>query len=991
MSSEQSWGPQARSTSGVCQQPSPNPEQAPDNGDPRGGSWRAMVRAIAPTAPADRVLFGAATAALFLQGLILATASGASAGLASNLIQLALDGIVVAAALRAASRSGTFGRRVWLLVSAAMAVHGVGQGIATFCDYMGSSPLFAPWWSDEFLFFWVTPLVVAVVADPLEPRRRLPIAGILDFLQVFLLGLAWHFSVFGDAMAWANDGPGMAMLNWEIRLGRDLFVLGCLVTRTLLSELGTSRNIFRRISLFFATFALADIAYLYCEAMLSIRFGTGMDLIWSLPRWLLLLAAVSWVQSGPESQRIVHRRRHLALHLASLVVPLLILMIVAHRIDGSPFLLALLGASIACAGARVLVTQYRQSEALRELTRSRNLLSAVIEGTSQAIYLKDLDGRFLLINSALTRLLGRKRSEIMASRDQDVLPPSLLPHSREADQRVRTTLQPYTEEAVLELGVERRTLLSTKAPYLDPSGNLAGILGIAVDVTPLKEAQVDLQRWKDRCESALRASRHVMYELEPRSGKITIDPTFDRFLGYTPGELPARASQWRRMVHEDDRGGCYETIGRAVRNGEPFRCEYRVRGSAGNFHHVVEHGQMFPGQDGRPFRIIGFVEDVTEQRVAAERMKHAQRLESLGTLAAGVAHDFNNLLTVINGYSELLLSPKHGPVVNEAAQSIHHAAERAAGLVRQLLAFSRQQHLSPRVMDLNQSVSGVYKMLRRLIPESIEIRMELEKEIGSVKADPGQIEQIIMNLAVNARDAMPSGGALTIATYEAVIFDVGDRPFGVPPGAYVVLSVEDTGIGIPLEIQARIFEPFFTTKEPGRGTGLGLATVHGIVTQSGGYVRVSSEPMQGSAFQIYLPKVAGQPLQEMASVPLALRQGGEHILLVEDDPNVRRLVASSLRNAGFEVTGVDDPRLALNLAKQHRVDLLISDLVLPGMNGRELSRKILERSPATRVVFITGHIDHPVVDQVVADKATLLQKPFSSGRLLDSVRRTLDA
>jgi len=951
-----------------------------------------MARALAPASAADRALLWAASAALLVQSVALVVTSGVSAGLASNLIQLVLDGIAVAATLRAASRSGSFARRVWLLASVAMVVHGVGQGIAAFYDYTAIQPWFAPWWSDEFLFFWVTPLLVAVIADPLEPRRRLPLAGVLDFLQVFLLGLAWHFTVFGDAAAWAQDGPGMSLLNWKVRLGRDLFVLTCLVSRSVFSELATSRNLFRRLTFFFATFAIADISYLYCEAMLSLRFGTGMDLIWSLPRWLLILGAVSWAGSGEESGRIIHRRRNLTLHAASLVVPLLILVMAAQRISGSPFLLSLLGATIACAGARVLVTQDRQLEVLRELTRSRNMLSAVIEGTSQAIYLKDLGGKFLLANSAAARLLGRRPSEILGNHDREVLPPSLQPYAEQGDRQVLATGQPCTQEAVLEVGMERRTLLSTKAPYFDPSGKIGGILGIAVDVTPLKEAQVELQRWKNRCESALRASRHVMFELEPLSGKITIDRTFDRFLGYTADELPTRASQWRRMVHEDDRGGCYEAIGRAVRSGEPFRCEYRVRGSGGNFHHVVEHGQVFPGQDRRPFRIIGFVEDVTEQRVASERLKHAQRLESLGTLAAGVAHDFNNLLTVINGYSELLLDEKHGSRVNDAAQSIHHASERAAGLVRQLLAFSRQQHLSPRVLDLNHSVSGVYKMLRRLIPENIEIRMDLEEEIGSVKADPGQLEQIILNLAVNARDAMPGGGALTIATFEAKVLNVADWPYGILPGEYAVLSVEDTGIGIPFEIQARIFEPFFTTKEPGRGTGLGLATVHGIVTQSGGYVRVTSEPMRGAAFQVYLPKAAGRPAHDLGATPsIHLPGGREHILLVEDDPNVRKLVAGSLRNAGFEVTGVDDPRLALNLAKQRHIDLLISDLVLPGMNGRELSRKIIERSPETRVVFITGHIDHPVVDQVVAEKATVLQKPFSSGRLLDSVRRTLDA
>ncbi len=212
----------------------------------------------------------------------------------------------------------------------------------------------------------------------------------------------------------------------------------------------------------------------------------------------------------------------------------------------------------------------------------------------------------------------------------------------------------------------------------------------------------------------------------------------------------------------------------------------------------------------------------------------------------------------------------------------------------------------------------------------------------------------------------------------------------MPPGEYVVLSVEDTGIGIPPEIQARVFEPFFTTKEPGKGTGLGLATVHGIVTQSGGHIRLFSEPMRGTTLQIFLPRLAQRPEQELATSPLLRRQGQERILLVEDDPNVRRLVANALRGAGFDVADVDDPRLALALVKQHDIDLLISDLILPGMNGWELSRRIRRQSPTTRVVFITGHVDSPVIERVVADKATILQKPFTSGRLLDSVRRTLD-
>ena len=987
MSGEQLWGPRGRTASGACEAPSPSNQQTPDPEVPQ--AWRAMARSIARSAAFRRALIVGASAVLVLHAGVLAV-WGASASVSSNAVQVALDAVAVMAALSAAGRGGVFARRVWLLVAGAMAVHGLGQAVTTIYLYTGTE-FFSPWWSDEFLFFWVTPLLVAVVADPLEPRRRVPLTGLLDFLQVLLLGVAWHFSVFGDPLAWTKDAAGMAMLTWKVRVGRDLFVMACLWCRAGLSEFQTSRRIFRALAIFFSIFALVDLSYLYCEATLGARFGTGLDLLWSLPRWLLVVLAVGWVDAEMPGDRFVRRRWFWLLHVASLIVPLLILFIAAHALNVSPFLQALLGASIACAGARVLVTQTQQERALHELTRSRNLLSAVIEGSSQAIYLKDLAGRFVLINSAGAKLLGRPKSEILGSRDKDVLPLSLLQHAREADQRVFATGQPCTEEAEMVMGMESRTLLSTKAPYFEAPGEVAGVLGIAVDITPLKETQKELVRWKNRCESALRASRHVMYELEPRSGRISIDTTFDRFLGYTAEEMPTRASQWRRLVHREDRGGCERAIGRAVRTGAPFTCEYRVRGKDGGFHHVLEHGQVFAAQGAKPYRIIGFVEDVTESRQAAERLKHAQRLESLGTLAAGVAHDFNNLLTVINGYSEVLLDRNHGAPVNEAADAIHQASNRAAGLVRQLLAFSRKQSLSPRILDLNQSVTGIYKMLGRLLPESIEIRMELDKEIGSVKADPGQLEQIIMNLAVNARDAMPDGGALTLGTYEARIFEGGEGALGVPPGDYVVLSVEDTGVGIAPEIQPLIFEPFFTTKEAGRGTGLGLATVHGIVTQSGGYIRVNSEPGLGTTFQIFLPKTAGRPASEMVTSPVLRRLGQESILLVEDDPSVRGLVATSLRGAGFEVTGVDDPRLALSLLERRHVDLVISDLMLPGMDGWEMSRRMREQNPGMRVIFITGYIDSPVLDRAMAGKATVLQKPFSSGRLLDSVRKTLDA
>lgn len=976
------WDPWARTASGL---PSPAlPEAAPA----RLPRWAASARSFARSRALHLVLLWGGLALVAAHALALVALRDRPAGLASNLLQLLLDGFVIAAVLGAAVRGAVFPRAVWFFVAAAVGLHAAGQAMATFYDFTGVAPFLSPWWSDQFLFFWVAPLVVASVADPLEPRDNFQFAGLLDSLQVLMLGIAWHYSVLGDAAAWRSDGLGMEWLSFKVRLGRDLFVLACLLVRALLSEFPCSRRVFRKLALFFLVFAAVDIVYMYCEARLDLRFGTGMDILWSLPRWVLIFLAVRSTDSGLPADSSHPRRNYWLLHVASLVVPLLILFLAFTQPTLSHFLLGLLVASTVCAGARVVVTQVNQEQAVRGLTRSRNLLSAVIEGTSQAIYLKDLDGRFVLINSALARLLGRETHQVLGRRDEDVLLPSLLQHARESDRRVMLTGEPSTTEVPMEVGLESRTLLSTKAPYFEAQGKIGGILGVVVDITPLKQAQRDLVLWKERCESVLRASRHVMYELDPSTGAIHIDRTFDSFLGYTPEELPQRSSQWRRLIHEQDRGGCYESIGRAVRSGKPFRCEYRVRGKSGGFHHVVEHGQILPGRDGRRFRIAGFVEDVTESRLAAERMERTQRLESLGTLAAGVAHDFNNLLTVINGYSELLLD---GRPVGEAAEAIRQAGERAAGLVRQLLAFSRQQQLSPHVLDLNESVLSVYRMLRRLIPERIEIRLDLDRGIGNVKADPGQIEQMIMNLAVNARDAMPGGGALTIATSASTLAENVDPNFGVPPGEYLVLSIADNGVGIPPDIQSRIFDPFFTTKELGRGTGLGLATVHGIVTQSGGHVRVTSEMGRGTTFEIWLPSTTDKVGHVLPLSPYLCRRGQEHILLVEDDPSVRRLVTIALSDAGFEVTGVDDPQLALSLLRGRKSDLLISDLVLPGINGRELWQLVQQQSPSTRVVFITGHIDDPLIEHVVSDGLTVLQKPFSSGRLLDCVRRTLDS
>lgn len=388
--------------------------------------------------------------------------------------------------------------------------------------------------------------------------------------------------------------------------------------------------------------------------------------------------------------------------------------------------------------------------------------------------------------------------------------------------------------------------------------------------------------------------------------------------------------------------------------------------------------------------------DITESKQMEEMFRQAQKMEAVGRLAGGVAHDFNNMLSVIIGYSDVLLERADADAkVRQQCEEIKKAGERAAALTRQLLAFSRQQVLEPRVLNLNTCVVGIEKMLRRLIGEDIELRTSLDPTLGSVKGDPGQIEQVIMNLAVNARDAMQEGGKLLIETSNVELDDDyanSHRP--CVAGRYVLLTVTDSGIGISPETKARIFEPFFTTKEVGKGTGLGLATVYGVVKQSGGYIWVYSEPGRGTAFKIYLPRI-NEPEWQIRPPEGApeLLQGTETILLVEDEQSVRALTRSLLEHGGYTVLEAGSGAHAIEIATQHpeTIHLLLTDVVMPGMNGPTLAEKILSIHPETKALYASGYSGgFGTQTGLVPAGATLLQKPFSRVALLQKVRNVLD-
>ena len=393
--------------------------------------------------------------------------------------------------------------------------------------------------------------------------------------------------------------------------------------------------------------------------------------------------------------------------------------------------------------------------------------------------------------------------------------------------------------------------------------------------------------------------------------------------------------------------------------------------------------------------VVGVATDITERTQLEEQLRQSQKLESVGRLAGGIAHDFNNMLTAINGYAELIMArlPETDPM-REEVEDIKRAAEKASLLTYQLLAFSRKQILRPKTLNLNEVVSDVSKMLQRLIGDDIVIVARLGPDLHPVNADPGQVAQVLMNLSVNARDAMPDGGVLTLETANVDLdADYAAAHLGVQPGRYVMLAVSDTGTGMSPDIQRRIFEPFFTTKPVGKGTGMGLATVHGIVNQSGGSLWVYSEVGHGSTFKIYLPRAA-EPAARVDSVPpgAALARGVETILLVEDEDMVRRLVRRTLEGCGYHILEATDGAAALDICGDGTpIALLITDVVMPNMSGRDLAGRLSASRPDLRVLFMSGYTDTAVTQHGVLDDATdFLQKPFTIRTLTEKVREVLD-
>ncbi|MEZ5288949.1 MAG: response regulator [Vicinamibacterales bacterium] len=534
-----------------------------------------------------------------------------------------------------------------------------------------------------------------------------------------------------------------------------------------------------------------------------------------------------------------------------------------------------------------------------------------------------------------------------------------------------------------------RLILDRGYPVRDERGTIVMSSGVATDITERRQAESAVKRF-------LSGSPAVIYAWLVTPAALTHAWTSDnvrRLTGHEPHESND-ALWWLAHVHPEDAG--HVRAAHALPYQEDHQAlEFRLCRADGEYIWVLDEKRLVRGEHGQPDEIIGSWSEITARVSLEAQLRQAQKMEAVGSLAGGIAHDFNNLLTIISGTTELILQDMPDDDADrDLVVEVQRAGERAVGLTRQLLAFSRKQVLAPKTLDLNDIVIGVEKMLRRLIGEDVTLTTTLSTRPAMVYVDPGQIEQVLLNLAVNARDAMPRGGQLVLesGTFEMTPEFCRDHA-GSLPGHYAWVSMRDTGTGMAPDVQARVFEPFFTTKEPGKGTGLGLAMVFGTVKQSDGYVDLWSEPGVGTRFTIYLPAVGSATTLDDAAPVEEVAPGRETVLVVEDDASVRRLARRALERYGYTILEAPNGPAAVELSESHAgpIDLLVTDVVMPRMSGADLADRLVQQRPALKVLLVSGYIDDAVIRHgVVMGRHAFLHKPFMPPALAAKVRSVLD-
>ena len=619
---------------------------------------------------------------------------------------------------------------------------------------------------------------------------------------------------------------------------------------------------------------------------------------------------------------------------------------------------------------------------------------ALFAGNPLPMWIYDLTPlQFLEVNDAAVRHYGYERDEFLAMTIKDIRPPE--------DVEGLITRLGQRRGPWHTAGNWRHRLKLGQIVDVDVTSHSTTFAGqpaalvVAQDITERKRAVEALQTAEERTRFALQSADVGIWDMDYTTGVLQWSETLEAQYGFQPGTFGGTFEAFVECIHPDDREAVLETLGKAMKAGADFSVQNRAIWPDGTVRWLSGAGRIHLGEHGEPVRGVGISLDVTERRNLEAQYQQAQKMEAVGRLAGGVAHDFNNLLTVILGFCELLLVDRDpdDPRLADIAE-IQKAGERAAGLTRQLLAFSRKQIIEPTRLDLNAVMADLQGLLGRLIGEDVKVVLGLQPGLARIIADRGQVVQIVMNLVVNARDAMPNGGTLRIETANVQLDEhYAQTHLGVKPGAYVVLTVSDTGTGMTPQVQARLFEPFFTTKEPGKGTGLGLATVYGIVMRSGGSVGVYTEIGKGSSFKVYLPRTDAAESVVDTPVPMARpRAGTQTVLVVEDEDALRELAKRLLERQGYTVLVASNAAEAVRLFEGNpSIDILLTDVVMPGASGPELTKQLIEQRPALKVIYMSGYTEEAIVQYgVLKPGIAFLNKPFTSETLGEKIRDVLD-
>ena len=944
--------------------------------------------------PIPRTLAYVAAIVLILHVItILSLGTDPAGSVIGNGLQIFSSLLAAYFCVKAARKEAGFTRSFWTLIAFSMAIWGIADFGWAYIELVRHE---VPAPGSVIRFLFDTHGMFFVMAVFLNQEKRssgFELEELLDFAQI---GILFFFIYFGMYYLPAINLDPQLALKREISVmiwGQSGVVLLAFVQwqRAVFPE---ARVLYRGLTIYFLIYSLFANFTELLQVTGQVLTGTWLDLAWTIPLLFGAFWAATW---QPSKENMLKKPRH-ANSLTGILInnamfvfaPLLILYEVAQLGPGWRLIrFSLLGVSFLCYALRIGLTQFRQHK--DEETVRRQTLA--MDSSSDGIGILNEKGIHIYANTSFARMLGLESPEQIIG----------LPWRKV-----------YSLQAVDKLQGQIRSSLAQNSRWSSPLQLRrpdSQSLSVEFTITQLPDGCIacvcrDISQ-KDEAEKA-RAEAETKYRmLVEHVNAITymaeigingqwfyVSPQIEEILGYTQDEWLAISREWDKLIHPDDLAAVMAAE-EASKNGVPFQAEFRLRRKDGREVWLSDTAAIVQGSNSHPV-MEGIMVDITERKQLETQLQQSRKMEAVGRLAGGIAHDFNNLLTIITGYTDLALSRSSMPLeIRGDVERIDHAAGRAAALVRQLLAFSRKQVLQPKTIDLNEVVLNLDKLLRRLMDENIEMNTHTQKNIGKVKADPAQIEQVIMNLVVNARDAMPDGGRILLETSNADLDSAyADEHVTVKPGKYVMLAVSDTGVGMSQQTIAHIFEPFYTTKESGSGTGLGLSTVYGIVKQSGGYIWVYSEPGKGSTFKVYLPRV--EDVVEASEVAPAITQdslrGWETILLVEDEEAVRELIHTVLTEHGYDVIAARDPEHAVKLATGYarEIHMLLTDVIMPGMSGRELANEVSLKRPGIRVLFMSGYTDNVITTGGMLEKGlAFLQKPFSPSTLAQKVREVL--